>query len=501
MKLLDQYLKQIEKELSSKKVDTASKETGSLVELKDGIAIVNGLDKGFFGEIVEFENGVQGYILDLSEDSVGIIVLGDYLTLSEGMQVKGTGHILSIPVGDELIGKVVNPLSQSLFSSQNFKLTKNYPIERIAPGVVKRQSVNSPVQTGIKAIDALIPIGRGQRELIIGDRVTGKSTIAIDTIINQKNKNLICIYCSIGQKNSKIASVINTFNKYDAMNHTIVVSSSASDPVSMQYLAPYSATAIGEYFMDKGNDVLIIYDDLTKHAWAYRQLSLILRMPAGREAYPGDVFYLHSRLLERACKLHKNYGGGSLTAIPIVETLEGDISGYIPTNIISITDGQIFLETELFNAGIRPAINIGLSVSRVGSNAQTKAIKQVSGRLKLDLAQYRELAAFSQFESDLDEGTKKNLNRGAKVSQILIQSRNNPYTLTEEVCLIWSAVNGYLDNIPLNKINDFEMKLINELKLSNYKDIQKKIEKTKELDKNLEQLIKKMIEKLVKTIL
>jgi F-type H+-transporting ATPase subunit alpha len=499
MRFLDQYIKEIEKELSSKKPELIMKDTGILIELKDGVAIIDGLNKGFYGEIVEFENGVQGYIIDLTEDSVGVIVLGDYLTLHSGMQVKGTGNVLSIPVGEDIIGKIVNPLSKSLDKKQTFKSSIKYPIEKIAPGVVKRQPVDSPVQTGIKAIDSLIPIGRGQRELIIGNRVTGKTTMAIDTIINQKDKNLICIYCAIGQKNSKVADVIETLNKFDAMSHTIVVSSSASDPVSLQYLAPYSATAIGEFFMDKGKDVLVVYDDLTKHAWAYRQISLILRRPAGREAYPGDIFYLHSRLLERACRLNKKNKGGSLTALPIVETLEGDISGYIPTNIISITDGQIFLETDLFNSGIRPAIDIGLSVSRVGSNAQEKAIKQVSGRLKLDLAQYRELAAFSQFESDLDEETKKTLNRGSKVSQILIQPKNKPYSLAEEVCLIWAVINGYLDQIPLDKIHEFEDKFLKSVGLPEYKTVLQNIQKTKELDSKTEEQIKKLITNLAKS--
>ena len=498
MNLLDKYIKQIEKEVLEDEKKIVSKETGTLLELKDGIAIVEGLYNAFYGEIVEFENGVEGFIIDLSEDTVGIVIFGNYLTLKSGTQVKGTGKILAIQVGDDLIGKVVNPLSKSLDSKQNIKYDKLYPIERIAAGVVKRQPVNTPVQTGIKAIDALIPIGRGQRELIIGDRTTGKTTIAIDTIINQKGKDLICIYCGIGQKNSKIASIIETLKLNGAMEHTIVVTASASDSVSLQYIAPYSATTIAEYFMDKGKDVLIVYDDLTKHAWAYRQLSLILRRPAGREAYPGDVFYLHSRLLERACRLNKSNGGGSITALPIVETLEGDISGYIPTNIISITDGQIFLETDLFNAGIRPAISVGLSVSRVGGSAQTKAIKQVSGRLKLDHAQYRELAAFSQFESELEEETKKQLNRGAKITQILIQKKNRTYSLAEEVCVLWTATQGYLDNIPTDKVLEFEQKLLDELTTDKGKEIIKKINTTRELQTDTESKLKKLVMNLIK---
>ncbi len=499
MNLLDKYIKQIEKEVKVEKNRIESKETGTLLELKDGIAIVEGLNNAFYGEIVEFENGVEGFIIDLSEDTVGIVVFGNYLSLKAGTQVKGTGKILAIQVGSDLIGKVVNPLSKSLDSKQNIKYDKLYPIEKIAHGVVKRQPVNTPVQTGIKAIDALIPIGRGQRELIIGDKSTGKTTIAIDTIINQKGKDLICIYCGIGQKNSKIASIIETLKLNGAMEHTIVVSASASDPVSLQYIAPYSATAIGEYFMDKGKDVLIVYDDLTKHAWAYRQLSLILRRPAGREAYPGDVFYLHSRLLERACRLNKSNGGGSITALPIVETLEGDISGYIPTNVISITDGQIFLETDLFNSGIRPAISVGLSVSRVGGSAQTKAIKQVSGRLKLDLAQYRELAAFSQFESELEEETKKQLNRGSKITQILVQKKNHTYSLAEEVCVLWTATQGYLDDIPTDKVLEFEQKLLDELTTAKGKEIVKKINTTKELQTDVENNLKKLVINLVKS--
>ena len=498
MNLLDKYIKQIEKDVIGNKGKAESKETGILIELKDGIAIVEGLYNAFYGEIVEFENGTEGFIIDLSEDTVGIVVFGNYLTLKAGTQVKGTGKILAIQVGDGLIGNVVNPLSKSLDSKQNIKFDKLYPIERIAAGVVKRQPVNTPVQTGIKAIDALIPIGRGQRELIIGDRSTGKTTIAIDTIINQKGKDLICIYCGIGQKNSKIAAIIDTLKINGAMEHTIVVTASASDPVSLQYIAPYSATAMGEYFMDKGKDVLIVYDDLTKHAWAYRQLSLVLRRPAGREAYPGDVFYLHSRLLERASRLNSKNGGGSITALPIIETLDGDISGYIPTNVISITDGQLFLEADLFNSGIRPAISVGLSVSRVGGKAQTKAIKQVSSRLKLDLAQYRELAAFSQFESELEEETKKQLNRGSKITQILIQKKNHTYSLGEEVCILWTATQGYLDDIAVDKVLEFEQKLLDELTTSKGKEIIKKINSSKELTTDTETNLKKLVSNLIK---
>src|SRR3989344_629891 len=409
---------------------------------------------------------------------------------------KATGRILSLSVSEKLLGRVIDPLSNAIDGGTKLKPDKFYPIEKIAPGVVYRKSVSVPLQTGIKAIDAMIPVGRGQRELIIGDRSTGKSTIAIDTIINQKNENVICIYCGIGQKNSKIASVIETLKKNKALDYTIVVSAAASDSVALQYLAPYSATAIAEYFLDKGKDVLVIYDDLTKHAWAYRQISLVLRRPAGREAYPGDIFYLHSRLLERACRIDPKYGGGSITALPIIETLDGDISGYIPTNVISITDGQLFLETDLFNSGIRPAISVGLSVSRVGGNAQTKAIKQVSGRLKLDLAQYRELAAFSQFESELEEETKKQLNRGTKITQILVQNKNKPFSLAGEVCIIWAATQGYLDQIPTEKVKEFEEKLLAELTTLKGKDIVKKINTSKELDPDTESKLKKIVTSL-----
>lgn len=495
MRSLDAYIKEIEKELSIQKTSAREQEVGTLTEIKDGVAIVSGLKDAFYGEIVEFRNGVNGFIIDLTEDSVGVVVLGDYLSLRAGTLVKATNRILSLAVSGKLLGRVVNPLSKVLDGGAQIKSETFYPLEKIAPGVIYRKSVSVPLQTGIKAIDAMIPIGRGQRELIIGDRSTGKTTVAIDTIINQRNENVICIYCSIGQKNSKVASVIETLKKNKAIDHTIVVSAGASDSVALQYLAPYSATAIAEYFLDKGKDVLVIYDDLTKHAWAYRQISLVLRRPSGREAYPGDIFYLHSRLLERACRIDQKYGGGSITALPVVETLEGDISGYIPTNIISITDGQLFLETELFNSDIRPAINVGTSVSRVGGRAQTKAMKQVSSGLKLDLAQYRALAAFSQFESDLDEETKRSLNRGARVTQILKQKKHEPYSLAEQVVVLWVATHGYLDNLALKDVEDFERRLIEALR-TRKKDLLKKINKQKILESNDE----KEIEKLVKSI-
>ena len=495
MRALDQYLKELEKELTGKKKTVQSAEVGTVVEVKDGVAILSGLYNGFYGEIIEFESGVEGFVIDLMEDSVGVVVLGDYLTISVGTNAKGTGRVLSVPVADEILGRVVNPLGRAIDGGKALKGKKEYPIERIAPGVVTRKPVSVPLQTGIKAIDALIPIGRGQRELIIGDRKLGKTTVAIDTIINQKGQNVICIYCAIGQKNSSVAGVVDTLKTHKAMDYTVVVSASAADSVALQYLAPYAATAIAEYFMDQGKDVLVVYDDLTKHAWAYRQVSLILRRPAGREAYPGDVFYLHSRLLERACRVEEEYGGGSITALPIIETLDNDISAYIPTNVISITDGQIFLESELFNSGIRPAINVGNSVSRVGGSAQTKAMKQVAGRLKLDLAQYRSLAAFSQFESDLDDETKTFLNRGAKTTQILRQGKHETYTLAEEVIVLWAAVKGHLDAIPVAEVEGFEHRLITHARLKG-KEVLKNINKNKIVEKDDE----KELEKLIKAV-
>ncbi len=495
MKPIDQYLKNVEKKISNK-LDYSPKDIGEIQEIKDGVVILNGLINISFGEIVQFQSGVKGYVADLTEDKIGVIVLGEYIDLKAGDRAYALGYTLSVPVGDELLGRVIDPMGVPLDNQPSIKSTKFYPVENIAPGVVRRQPVNIPIQTGIKSVDALIPVGRGQRELIIGDRGTGKTTVAIDTILNQKKENVVCIYCGIGQKNSKIAAVVELFKKHKAMDYTVVVTASASDPASLQYLAPYSATAIAEYFMNKGKDVLIIYDDLTKHAWSYRQISLILRRPAGREAYPGDIFYLHSRLLERSCRLNEKYGGGSITALPIIETLEGDLSSYIPTNIISITDGQIYLETDLFNAGIRPAINIGLSVSRVGGNAQTKAMKKVAGKLKLDLAQYREMAAFSQFEGELDENTKKFLSRGARLTQILIQKKHNPYPLATEVALIYAANSGLLDSVALSDINEFEIKLVIHLETKG-KELLAEINKNKVFEEKDEKELKKLIEEII----
>lgn len=497
MKILDDYLKQIEKELSTNKLSATSQEVGVVREVRDGVVIIDGLVDATYGEILSFESGVEGFIIDLLEDQVGAIVLGDYEKISFGSLVKATGKTLSIPVSDKLLGRVVDPLGYPLDAGAKLKSSTLYPIEKVAPGVVKRKSVTVSLHTGIKPIDSLVAIGRGQRELIIGDRGTGKTTIALDTILSQKKENVICIYCAIGQKNSKIATAVELLRKNEAMDYTVVVAASASSPASLQYLAPYSASAIAEFFMDKGKDVLVVYDDLSKHAWAYRQVSLILRRPAGREAYPGDVFYLHSRLLERACRLDEKYGGGSITALPIIETLEGDVSAYIPTNVISITDGQIVMDGDLFNSGIRPAINVGLSVSRVGGNAQTKAMKQVAGRLKLDLAQYREMAAFSQFESDLDAATKTLLNRGARLTQVLKQKKNTPYDLAMEVAVIWSAGKGLLDELPLTDLEKFEEMLLDNLKKLG-KDLRTTINKNKILtpkeEKSLEKLVKESLD-------
>lgn len=490
MKLvIDEYLKLLEKKLEKKIFDP---HIGVVKEIRDGVILAEGLDDARFGELVKFENNIFGQIIDLTKETVGIIVLGDYEKIKVGEIIKKTNQQASIGVSPSLIGRVINPLGQPLDGLPNYKIDKYYPYEKIAPGVTLRKPVNVPVETGIKIIDALVPIGRGQRELIIGDRRTGKTTLAVDTIINQKGKDLICVYCAIGQKASKVALLVETLRQYEALDHTIVVVANASDSASLQYIAPYAACAIGEYFMDQGKDVLVVYDDLSKHAWAYRQISLILRRPAGREAYPGDIFYLHSRLLERACRLDEKYGGGSLTALPIIETLEGDVSSYIPTNVISITDGQIFLETDLFNNGIRPAVNIGISVSRVGGNAQFKAMKQVAGKLKLDLAQYREMAAFSQFESELDEDTKKFIQRGARMTQILKQGLHQPYTLAQQVAIIWVGGKGYLDSIPLDQINKFEQDFLNYLS-RHHKKVIDVINKKKIINEEIEKELEKAV--------
>jgi F-type H+-transporting ATPase subunit alpha len=440
--------------------ETAAVNVGSVVEAGDGIARVHGLSECMYSELVEFESGAMGLALNLEEETVGVLVLGDYLGVEEGQQVRTTGRVADVPVGDALLGRVVDALGNPIDGKGAINTTRRRPVERIAPNVVTRKGVNVPVQTGIKAIDAMIPIGRGQRELIIGDRSTGKSTLAIDTIINQRGGDLICIYVAIGQKASKVAQLVGLLERYGAMDHTIVVSASASDPAPMQYLAPYAGCAMGEEFMEAGKDALIVYDDLSKHAWAYRQVSLLLRRPPGREAYPGDVFYLHSRLLERSARLEEAYGGGSLTALPIIETQANDISAYVPTNVISITDGQIFLEADLFNAGIRPAINVGLSVSRVGGSAQRRAIRQVAGSLKLELAQFRELQAFAQFgTSDLDAATVRQIERGRRITELLKQPQYSPVPFAHEVTILFAAGQGYLDDVPVERIRNFETSL------------------------------------------
>ncbi len=453
-------VEQLKNELSNFKAHTTKEKVGSVLEVFDGVARVSGLSDLKASEMVIFPNGTIGVALNLEEETVGIVVLGDYLSIKEGDEVKSTGKILELPVGDALIGRVVSALGAPIDGKGDIKTTATNPIEKVAPGVITRQSVDQPVQTGIKAIDALIPIGRGQRELIIGDRQTGKTAIAIDTILNQKGQDMICVYVAIGQKDSKLRKIETRLREGGAMEYTTIVSASASDPAALQYLAPYAGVAIAEYFMDQGKDVLIIYDDLSKHAVAYREISLLLRRPPGREAYPGDVFYLHSRLLERACRRNADYGGGSITALPIIETQAGDISAYIPTNVISITDGQIFLETDLFYKGIRPAVNVGFSVSRVGSSAQIKAMKKVAGTLKLDLAQFRELEAFSQFGSDLDEATKKTLDRGRLAVELLKQPQYSPVVVENQVVVLYALTRGLLDDISIDKIKAFEEGLV-----------------------------------------
>jgi F-type H+-transporting ATPase subunit alpha len=438
-------------------VDVA--EVGTVVSIGDGIARLHGVDRAMAGEMIAFPHGVFGIALNLEEDSVGTVLLGESREIKEGDQVRRTGRIISVPVGEEMLGRVVNSLGQPLDGKGPIQTQKFLPIERLAPGVVDRQPVRIPLQTGIKAIDGMIPIGRGQRELIIGDRQTGKTAVAIDAILNQHDQNVVCIYNAIGQKQSTIAQVVRTLEEYDAMKYTIVVAAAAADPAPMLYISPYSACAIGEFFRDSGRHALCIYDDLSKHAQAYREISLLLRRPPGREAYPGDVFYLHSRLLERAAMLNNEQGGGSLTALPIIETQAGDLSAYIPTNVISITDGQIFLESDLFNQGVRPAINVGNSVSRVGGSAQIKAMRQVAGSLRLELAQYRDLASFAQFGSDLDKATQAQLNRGARLVEILKQPQYLPLAVGKQVAIIFAGTNGYLDNIAASDIREYEKEL------------------------------------------
>jgi F-type H+/Na+-transporting ATPase subunit alpha len=450
----------LRKEIENFKSQVKVEKVGKVLELFDGIARVSGLSDIKSSEMVTFPTGEVGVALNLEEDTVGVIILGDYSQIKEGDEVKATGRILEVPVSNEILGRVVNPLGLPIDGKGPIKADKTYPIEKVAPGVVTRLGVSEPVATGIKVIDATIPIGRGQRELIIGDRQTGKTAIAIDTILNQKGQNMICVYVSIGQKDSKLRKIQARLEEGGAMAYTVIVSAGASESAALSYIAPYTGVSIAEYFMDQGKDILIIYDDLSKHAVAYREISLLLRRPPGREAYPGDVFYLHSRLLERACRRNEKYGGGSITALPIIETQAGDISAYIPTNVISITDGQIFLETDLFYKGIRPAVNVGSSVSRVGSAAQIKAMKKVAGTLKLDLAQFRELEAFSQFGSDLDESTKRQLERGKRAVEVLKQLQYSPMQTVHQVVVMYALTKGYLDEVPLEQIKKFEQGLL-----------------------------------------
>jgi F-type H+-transporting ATPase subunit alpha len=468
-------------------------EVGSVISVGDGIARVYGLDRVMAGELVQFPHNVAGLALNLEEDNVGVVLLGEYQAISEGSVVRRTGRIMSVPVGPNLVGRVVNPLGIPIDGRGPIESADYYPIERIAPGVVDRKPVKEPLQTGLKAIDSMIPIGRGQRELIIGDRQTGKTAIAVDTIINQKGKGVVCIYVAIGQKKSTVAQVVKTLEDYGAMEHTIVVSASASEPAPLQYLAPYGGCAMGEYFLYNKKHALLIYDDLSKHAQAYREISLLLRRPPGREAYPGDVFYLHSRLLERAAKLNDEMGAGSLTALPVIETQAGDVSAYIPTNVISITDGQIYLETDLFHSGVRPAVNVGLSVSRVGGSAQTRSMRAIAGTLRLDLAQYRELAAFAQFGSDLDKATQAQLNRGRRLVEILKQGQYSPMRVGLQVMSVYAGTQGFLDNLQVEAIRPFETAM-HQWMLDNRAEMIDRVEKASKFDEALGNEMKSAID-------
>lgn len=499
----DDLISQIEKKLATVHFDPKIENVGYVESVGDGIIQATGLSKVGFGEEVEFENGVRGLAFNLNEDSISIILLSDSIEIREGDKIKTTGRILGINANKNLIGRVIDPLQNPLDGKKLENKGELYPLEKIAPGVIERQPVDTPIKTGIKAIDSMTPIGRGQRELIIGDRNTGKTALAIDTIINQKKKDLglkqvICIYCAIGQKRSNIARIIGKLEEEGAMDYTIIVAASASDTAALQYLAPFTATAIGEYFMDQGEDVLVIFDDFSKHAWAYRQLSLLLKRPAGREAYPGDIFYLHSRILERSSRMSDKLGGGSLTALPIIETQAADSSAYIPTNVISITDGQIYLENDLFNSGVRPAINTGLSVSRVGGAAQTKIMKQIAGPLRLESAQFRELAAFAQFGSDLDAETLRKIERGKRVAEILKQPQYKPLSEYEEVIIIYAASTGLLDDFPIEKISEFEEKIFDFIKLKN-KKLVTTLQTGNKMDEKTESELKSVIESFKKT--
>jgi F-type H+-transporting ATPase subunit alpha len=488
----------IKKKISDFEKTVEVAEVGTVITVGDGIAKVFGLDNVMSGELLEFPGGVMGMALNLEEENVGAVLMGDDSKIREGDIVKRTKRIAEVPVGDAIVGRVVDGIGQPIDGKGPIVSKEFRHIEVIAPGIVKRQSVRESLQTGLKAVDAMIPIGRGQRELIIGDRQTGKTAVAIDTIINQKGQNVICIYVAIGQKRSTVAQVVKTLSEHGAMDYTIIVSATASDPAPLQFIAPYTGATIGEYFRDKGGHALIVYDDLSKQATAYRQLSLLLRRPPGREAYPGDVFYLHSRLLERAAKLSDKLGGGSLTALPIIETQAGDVSAYIPTNVISITDGQIFLESDLFYSGVRPAINVGISVSRVGGSAQIKAMKQVAGTLRLDLAQYRELAAFAQFGSDLDKATLAQLNRGQRMVELLKQDQYSPLPVEQQILVIFAGTNGYVDEVPVNAVKKFEAELLR-FAVSKHQALLSDIKSKKQIDDDLKARIKSAIEEFKKT--
>ena len=489
----DEISSLIQKQIEGFEEGIELKETGRVISVGDGIARIYGLGEAMAGELLEFPGGLSGMVLNLEEDNVGAVLLGRDDNIKEGDEVKRTGRIMEVPVGPEMVGRVVDGLGQPIDGKGPIKTEKFGPIERVAPGVIDRKSVHEPMQTGIKSIDGMIPIGRGQRELIIGDRQTGKTAVAIDAIINQKGQNMFCIYVAVGQKRSTVAQVVKTLEQYDAMKYTIVVSASASDPAPMQYIAPYAGCAMGEYFRDNGQHCLIVYDDLSKQAAAYRQLSLLLRRPPGREAYPGDVFFLHSRLLERSAKVSDELGAGSMTALPIIETQAGDVSAYIPTNVISITDGQIFLETDLFYSGVRPAINVGLSVSRVGGSAQIKGMKQVAGQLRLDLAQYREMAAFAQFGSDLDAATQAQLHRGERLVELLKQPQYKPLSVVQQIISIFAGVRGLVDDIPVADIQKFESGLINFIE-DKHQSLVEKIDAAKKLDDDSEAQLRAAIE-------
>lgn len=486
----EEVSKVIREEIENYKTSLNISNTGTVLEVGDGIVRIYGLSEVMSGELLEFSNGVMGMALNLEENNIGAVVFGNCNAIKEGSEVRGTGRVAEVPVGEALLGRVVNALGEPIDGKGNIDATKYLPIERDAYGIIDRKPVTEPMQTGIKAIDGMFPIGRGQRELIIGDRQTGKTAIAIDTIINQKDNNVICVYVAIGQKRSTVAQIYRKLEEKDALDYTIIVTATASEAASLQYIAPYAGSSMAEYFMEQGKHVLIIYDDLSKHAVAYREMSLLLKRPPGREAYPGDVFYLHSRLLERAAKLSDELGGGSITALPIIETQSGDIAAYIPTNVISITDGQIFLETDLFNSGFRPAINAGVSVSRVGGAAQIKAMKQVAAKVKIELAQYTELVAFSQFGSDLDKATRDQLNRGAKIMEVLKQSQYSPYSVEEQVVSFYAVTNGFFDEIPTEKVRKFENDLIKNLEGNKILEI---IKEKKEVTDELKELMNEYI--------